>query len=206
MDESVGKEYENNTKGAKDARPGIEDIMESLVKITLGGVGGTVIGLSLEKRLEAMKLTTAEGIAAAARRKRGRMTTHQLNLVTAWALSCLVFCSIIESSRLTSPSTWILKQIEATNGRSYGAALDNKIMKACTITVADYSIGGALAGATCSFGRNMYSSRNYSVMKLGRLRKFSGFLSGLALGVTAGTFQAAIDYGTSVLTISNDLG
>jgi len=198
MDESV-KVYENN---AKDARPGIEDIMESLVKITLGGVGGTVIGLSLEKRLEVMKLTTAEGIAAAARRKRGRVTTHQLNLVTAWALSCLVFCTIIETSRLTSPSTWILKQI---NGRSYSTALDIKIMKAPAITIADYSIGGALAGVTCSFGRNMYSSRNYSLMKLGRPRKFSGFLSGLALGLTAGAFQAAIDYGTSMLKNSNDL-
>jgi len=198
MDESV-KEYEH---GTKDARPGIEDIMESLVKITLGGVGGTVIGLSLEKRLEVMKLTTAEGIAAAARRKRGRVTTHQLNLVTTWALSCLVFCTIIETSRLTSPSTWILKQI---NGRSYGTALDIKIMKAPAITVADYSIGGALAGATCSFGRTMYSSRNYSPMKLGRPRKFSGFLSGLALGLTAGSFQAAIDYGTLMLKNSNDL-
>ena len=80
---------------------------------------------------------------------------------------------------------------------------DFKTTKAPVITVADHSIGGAIAGVTCSFGRRMYS-KNLTVVKLGRSRTISGFLSGLALGVAAGTAQAAIDYGTTMLQTSND--
>lgn len=111
MEEGIGKEqteYDNE----KDYRTSdessidifdMEDIMESMVKISFCGLGGTVIGLSLEKRLESMKLTTAEGIAAAARRKRGGMrTAHQSNLVTTWALSCIAFSSIIEVRTFSS--------------------------------------------------------------------------------------------------------
>ena len=103
MEEEIGKEqteYDNE----KDYRTSdessidifdMEDIMESMVKISFCGLGGTVIGLSLEKRLESMKLTTAEGIAAAARRKRGGMrTAHQSNLVTV--LITLITVAITE--------------------------------------------------------------------------------------------------------------
>jgi hypothetical protein len=104
MEEAIGKEQTeyDNEKDAGETESSIdifdmEDIMESMVKISFCGLGGTVIGLSLEKRLESMKLTTAEGVTAAARRKRGGMrTAHQSNLVTAWALSCIAFSSIIE--------------------------------------------------------------------------------------------------------------
>lgn len=90
------------------------------------------------------------------------------------------------------------------NGTTYGTiGGDFKTTKSHFITVADYSIGGAIAGVTCSFGRRMYS-KNFTVVKLGRSRTISGFLSGLALGVAAGSAQAAIDYGTSVLRTSND--
>jgi hypothetical protein len=80
---------------------------------------------------------------------------------------------------------------------------DFKTTKSPVITVADHSIGGAIAGVTCSFGRRMYS-KNLTVVKLGRSRMISGFLSGLALGVAAGTAQAAIDYGTTILQTFND--
>lgn len=176
----------------------MEDIMESMTRITFCGLGGTIVGLSLEKRLESMKLTTAEGVAAAARRKRGKIaSSHQASypLSMTWAVSCMVFCSVIEVSRLTSPCTWIVKQVEGINGKPYSwLAYSKSGTKPAVISIADYSIGGAIAGVVCSFGRRMYS-RN-SVMKLHGPGRIAGFFPGLALGITAGTIQSAIDYGT----------
>ncbi len=180
----------------------MEDVMESMTRITFCGLGGTIVGLSLEKRLESMKITTAEGVAAAARRKRGKSVySHQPSfpLSATWAISCMVFCSIIEVSRLTSPSTWIIKELEATQGTSFSLSKDGENSKStdATISVADYSIGGAIAGVVCSFGRRMYS-QNVAV-KLHSPRRFSGLLPGLAIGVAAGTIQSAIEYGKNLL-------
>mmetsp|Transcript_7455 Transcript_7455/g.16027 ORF Transcript_7455/g.16027 Transcript_7455/m.16027 type:complete len:214 (-) Transcript_7455:466-1107(-) len=185
-----------------------QDIMESMMRITFCGLGGTIVGLSLEKRLEATKLTTAEGVAAAARRKRGQIaSSHQSSypLSVTWAVSCMVFCSIMEVSRLTSPSTRILKQVEAMSGTLFTFIEHdddpNSKKKSAVISVADYSIGGTIAGVVCSFGRRMYS-RN-SVMKLHGPRRLAGLLPGLALGIAAGTIQSAIDYGTERLKESS---
>ncbi len=175
------------------------DVMESMTRITFCGLGGTIVGLSLEKRLESMKITTAEGVVAAARRKRGKSaSSHRPSfpLSATWAISCMVFCSIIEISRLTSPSTWIAKQLEATTGTNLAYDKNNKSIQNA-ITVSDYSIGGAIAGGVSSFGRRMYS-RN-AVVKLHSPRRFYGVLPGLAIGVAAGTIQAAIAYGTDLL-------
>ena len=186
----------------------MEDIMESMTRITFCGLGGTVVGLSLEKRLESMKITTAEGIAAAARRKRGTIaSSHQpkFPLPMTWAVSCMVFCSIIEVSRLTSPSTWIVKKLEATKGTPWKfleSGSNNKSIEA-VISVADYAVGGAIAGVVCSFGRRMYSQN--SVAKIHSPRRFSGFLPGLAIGIAAGTIQSAIEYGTNLLNESSNM-
>ena len=179
----------------------MSDVMESMTRITFCGLGGTIVGLSLEKRLESMKITTAEGIAAAARRKRGKSATPQsLPLSVTWAVSCMVFCSIIEVSRLTSPSTWIAKQLQEATPTNLHAK--NSKWTDTAIVVSDYSIGGAIAGVVCSFGRRMYS-RN-AVVKLHSPRRFSGLLPGLAIGVAAGTIQSAIEYGTDLLKESGN--
>jgi len=183
----------------------MQDVMESMTRITFCGLGGTIIGLSLEKRLESMKITTAEGVAAAARRKRGKIaSSHQPSfpLSMTWAVSCMVFCSIIEVSRLTSPSTWIVKQLEAAQAipwNSTEGGSKNKSVETA-ISISDYSIGGAVAGVVCSFGRRMYSQN--AVLKLHSPRRLSGLLPGLAIGVAAGTIQSTIDYGTNLLNES----
>ena len=200
--------YDEENKNEENDEPpptpsfDMEDVMESMTRITFCGLGGTIVGLSLEKRLESMKITTAEGVAAAARRKRGKtVSSHQQSfpLSATWAVSCMVFCSIIEVSRLVSPSTWVVKQLEAAQGTSWNISKDGETSKstAAAISVADYSIGGAIAGVVCSFGRQMYS-RN-AVVKMHSPRRFSGLLPGLAIGVAAGTIQSAIDYGTDLL-------
>ena len=207
MEEVSENQDGDNKQDEPSSSIDMEDIMESIVRITFCGLGGTIVGLSLEKRLESMKLTTAEGIAAAARRKRGRIGSSRQSafpLSMTWAVSCMVFCSVIEVSRLTSPSTWIVNQVEAINGTPYNFVnSDSKKTKSAIISVADYSIGGSIAGIVCSFGRRMYS-RN-TVAKLHSPRRFSGLLPGLALGVAAGTIQSAIDYGTDRLKASNTL-
>ena len=196
----------------------MEDVMESMTRITFCGLGGTIVGLSLEKRLESMKITTAEGVAAAARRKRGKMAhnSHQPSfpLSFTWAVSCIVFCSIIEVSRLASPSSWILKQLEATKGEPYSFSKgdgssntntnnNNNKSIATAISISDHSIGGAIAGVVFSFGRRMYSQN--TAVKMHSTRRFSGLLPGLAIGVAAGTIQSAINYGTDLVKESGAL-
>ena len=164
----------------------MEDLMESMTRITFCGLGGTIVGLSLEKRMESMKIATAEGVAAAARRKRGKIaSSHQsaFPLSMTWAVSCMVFCSIIEVSRLSSPSTWIVNQANAITGKPLDISESNPNKKtiAAAVSVSDHSIGGSIAGVVCSFGRRMYS-RN-SVVRVHSPRRFSGLLpdSSLAL-------------------------
>lgn len=193
----TNEENANQVNGSTSSD--MTDVMESMTRITFCGLGGTIVGLSLEKRLESMKITTAEGVVAAARRKRGKsVASHQPSfpLSATWAISCMVFCSIIEISRLTSPSTWIAKQLEATTGTNLMDDKTNKSIQSA-ITVSDYSIGGAVAGVVSSFGRRMYS-RN-AVVKLHSPRRFYGLLPGLAIGIAAGTIQTAIEYGTDLL-------
>mmetsp|Transcript_973 Transcript_973/g.2087 ORF Transcript_973/g.2087 Transcript_973/m.2087 type:complete len:211 (-) Transcript_973:417-1049(-) len=196
-------EQQDGGNEVEELPPSIDtrDVMESMMRITFCGLGGTIVGLSLEKRLEAMKLTTAEGVAAAARRKRGKIASSNQSsypLSMTWAVSCMVFCSIMEVSRLTSPTTRIWKQVETMNEApiTFFKNDDDSDSKtrAALISVADYSIGGAVAGVVCSFGRRMYS-RN-SAMALHSPRRLAGFLPGLALGIAAGTIQSAIEYGT----------
>jgi hypothetical protein len=194
-----------NIENEQSSSINMEDIMESMTRITFCGLGGTIVGLSLEKRLESMKITTAEGVAAAARRKRGKIASSQqpaFPLSMTWAVSCMVFCSIIEVSRLMSPSTWIVKQSKGTLWHFSEGGSNNKSI-AAAISVSDYSIGGAIAGAVCSFGRRMYS-RN-AALKIHSPRRFSGLLPGLAIGVAAGTIQSAIEYGTDMLKDSSTM-
>lgn len=198
MEQEHQEDNENEALSSID----MEDVMESMTRITFCGLGGTIIGLSLEKRLESLKITTAASVAAAARRKRGKiLSSHQatIPLSVTWAISCMVFCSIIEVSRLSSPSTWILKQLQSTNKTQLGFPefnLSNR-SRETAISVADHSFGGAVAGVVCSFGRRMYSQT--SVAKIYSPRRFSGLVPGLAIGFVAGTIQSAIEYGTHSL-------
>mmetsp|Transcript_3687 Transcript_3687/g.9649 ORF Transcript_3687/g.9649 Transcript_3687/m.9649 type:complete len:208 (+) Transcript_3687:146-769(+) len=196
-------EDETNEETQQISSIDMENVMESMTRITFCGLGGTIVGLSLEKRLESLKITTAEGIAVAARRKRGAIASSRrqsLPLPATWAVSCMVFCSIIEASRLASPTTWIATKLDFVpkgTPSSASEGISNDKSTAAAILVADHSIGGSIAGVVCSFGRRMYS-RNSGV-KMHSYPRFSGLLPGLAIGVVAGTVQFGIQYGTDVL-------
>ena len=115
-------------------------MMESIVRITLAGLGGSIIGLSVEKRLEAMRVTTAASLTAAARRKRSPlspMATSKLVLTPSisWGLSCMMFCAIIETCRLTSPATWLFGTVQnilttmTLDGENVGRTRDGQLLQ-----------------------------------------------------------------------------
>jgi hypothetical protein len=205
-DESLSHAVSDDDESSVSLPPiDMEDIMESMVRITLAGCGGSIVGLSLEKRLESMRVNTAAGLSAAARRRRSPMAT--VNLPVTWGVSCMVFCSIIEASRLTSPSTILLTQTglyqdllgnKNTVGEntSFVGHLKHKRQPAI-ITMADYTIGGLFAGLAGSFGRQFQMQKS-----MARIHhppgKFFGVGPGLALGLFAGCMQAATDYGMTL--------
>ncbi|KAL3917042.1 MAG: hypothetical protein SGILL_004896 [Bacillariaceae sp.] len=189
--------------------------MESMMRITLAGCGGSIVGLSLEKRLEQMRVNTAAGLSASARRKRSPTATVNVNLPITWGVSCMVFCTIIEASRLTSPSTILLTQLmgykntdDALNSgnqqdrRNSSSTLTTDASNAIVTTIADYTIGGLFAGLAGSFGRQFQMQRRslarINMHHQGLAGRFFGVGPGVALGLFAGCIQAATDYGMAL--------
>jgi hypothetical protein len=186
-----------NDSGGLDDNAYLENVMESVVRVTLAGLGGSMVGLSQEKRLESMRVVTGAAATAAARRKRSP-SSQLMNLPLTWAISCMAFSAIIETSRLTSPSSWIYQNLEANGIVTENAGLGTKI-KPSAITIADYTIGGAVAGIAGSFGRNTHLRKRLPSSMLRGSQRFFGLVPGIALGVVAGTLQVATDLGVAYL-------
>jgi hypothetical protein len=188
-DDGAGDDQKVDNENSIDT----ETLMESVVRVTLAGLGGSVAGLSQEKRLESMRVVTGAAATAAARRKRSP-SAQLMNLPLTWAISCMAFCTIIETSRLTSPSTLILQNIEGSKTDSSG--LFGRITPSI-ITIADYTIGGAAAGIAGSFGRNTYLRKRLPSAMFRGSQRFFGLVPGIALGVVAGCLQVATDRGVA---------
>jgi hypothetical protein len=67
-----------------------------------------------------------------------------------------------------------------------------------SITIADYTIGGLLAGLTGSVGQHFYMKRSTISTRIPSPGKYFGVGPGLGLGLMAGCLQAATDYGILV--------
>jgi hypothetical protein len=180
----------------------LEPLLESIVRITLAGLGGSFVGLSQEKRLEAIRVVTGAASAAAARRRRS-LSTQISNLPLTWAISCMAFCVIIETSRLTSPTSRILNQWRITgrndNETEVGDENDDDSMVRALTTMGDFTLGGAVAGIAGSFGRNTHLRQRLPSAMFKGPRRFFGLVPGLALGLAAGILQASADYGQASL-------
>lgn len=163
-----------------------ERLMESIVRISFAGLGGSIIGLGQKGRLESMRVLTGAAATAAARRKRS--PAPQMNMPLTMALSCMVFCTILETSRLTSPSSSLLESQYLKPPIEESDKLHSAI-----ITVSDFTIGGAMAGLAGSFGKT--SQRRLPIAAFRGSGRFFGFLPGVFLGIAAGSVQAAADYG-----------
>jgi hypothetical protein len=169
-----------------------EPLMESIVRVTLAGLGGSLVGLSQEKKFESMRVVTGAASAAAARRKRSP-SAPMSNLPLTWAISCMTFCVIIETSRLTSPTSLVWTAL----GRDENS-LDTSL-SAPIRTIGDYTFGGAVGGIAGSFGRNTHLRQRLPSAMFKGPRRFFGLLPGAALGFAAGVLQASTDYGVAYL-------
>jgi hypothetical protein len=169
-----------------------EPLMESIVRVTLAGLGGSLVGLSQEKKFESMRVVTGAASAAAARRKRSPSAPIS-NLPLTWAISCMTFCVIIETSRLTSPTSLVWTAL-----RRDESSLDTSL-SAPIRTIGDYTFGGAVGGIAGSFGRNTHLRQRLPSAMFKGPRRFFGLLPGMVLGFAAGVLQASTDYGVVYL-------
>jgi hypothetical protein len=176
----------------------LEPLLESVVRVTLAGLGGSFVGLSQEKRLEAIRVVTGAASAAAARRRRS-LSTQISNLPLTWAISCMAFCVIIETSRLTSPTSRILNQwrITGRNDKKIEVGDENDSMVRALTTTGDFTLGGAVAGIAGSFGRNTHLRQRLPSAMCKGPRRFFGLVPGLALGCAAGIISASADYASA---------
>jgi hypothetical protein len=110
-----------------------------------------------------------------------------------WATSCMTFHVIIETSRLTSPTSLVWTAL----GRDENS-LDTSL-SAPIRTVGDHAFGGAAGGVAGSFGQNTrLHQRPPSAMFEGP-RQFFGLLPGMVLGFAVGVLQALTDCGVVCL-------
>lgn len=167
---------------------------ESVVRVTFAGLGGAILGLGQEKLQSRMRVLTGSALTAAARRKRSPITS-QLNMPWTMALSCMAFCAVVETTRLTSPSSIIL-QWRNSLGKIEPSGTSEAVRSAA-ITISDFTIGGAFAGIAGSLGKT--SRTRIPIAALRGSGRFFGLGPGMALGMIAGSFQAAADFGIDYL-------
>jgi hypothetical protein len=191
-------EYNGSSSDQKHRNESSMDLnllMESAARVTLAGFGGSIVGLSQEKRIASMRVVTGAAATAAARRKRSP-SSQIMNLPLTWAISCMAFCTIIETSRLASPSSRILRNLESSGFRTGNSGF-NESLTSAGVTISDYTVGGAVAGIAGSIGRNTQLRKRLPSAMLRGSQRFFGLVPGIALGVAAGTLQAATDYGVA---------
>lgn len=185
----------------------LEEAMESVVRITLAGLGGSMLGLSQERKLESMRVVTGAAATAAARRKRAP-SAQLANLPLAWAISCMAFCAMIEASRRLAPSSLLILSIipdrqndnSTTTGSQEGFVVANpRFFQTFLGTVADFTFGGAMGGFAASMGRNSHLRKHLPSSMLRGSQRFFGVLPGIALGFVAGIVQASTDAGIAYL-------
>ena len=149
-------------------------MFESVARVSLATVGGGWAGMAMQKKQPPNY--------PSGRRPR----VQQGHLPRQWALSCCLFCAILETMRLTSPSTILYHQFakamrsEDTDTKDLQAptpTIQNPLTEAALV-VADYTIGGLLAGGAAAVVRPMVG----------------GVVLGTGLGAAAGILQGSILY------------
>jgi hypothetical protein len=167
--------------------------MESVVRITLAGLGGSILGLSQEHKLQSMRVVTGAAASAAARRKRVESNT---NVPLQWAISCMAFCTLIETSRRLSPTKRMMETIFTNDGAT---TIQPSPFTTAAWTISDYTIGGGVGGLAASMGRQTHLRKQLPPSIMSGSKRFFGVVPGLALGFAAGICQAATDGGIAYL-------
>jgi uncharacterized membrane protein len=194
-----------------------EDTLESLVRITLAGFGGSVVGRAQQRQQAGMVNTSSSASTSSStssnnrRRQRPPMAAAQVNQINilgnqprTWALSCMIFALILETSRKSSPTTTLLQSV---------SSMDEDSVKHTAITaVGDYTLGGTaagLVGALAGWTQKARTTLSANAMQLpasilsskaGRRPLILwGLGAGMSLGFVAGLFQAGVDVGNIYL-------
>lgn len=216
-------------------------IAETLTRITFAGFGGSLYGLTLEKQqqvldrqssvaLATLSKTTTKQIGPVRRmyppivsphskfyqrqnNLLGSIQSGSTNFALTWAISCMMFVSILESSRITSPTSKILISLGTVPylgiGEEYSlfdGDLDSELRRVVFVAMSDYTIGGAVAGLAGAYARSgnptqSFPQISHPVVHARRSRPSItwGVGAGIGFGIIAGTFQALSDIVTTYI-------
>jgi len=220
-----------------------------MVRVTLAGFGGSIIGVAQHRKLEllqeaqyvqdqALRSTTTNmtNQTRTKSRRRGppirgssRPSRPQkiptTTLPAKWAFSCMAFVAVLETSKILSPSTWFVRQCELFHhrfpARQRQFALTDPMARSYR-TIADYTLGGAIAGLTGVLVRRRHwqqqsgasafflppeslqvvpptTASSYHKGRRGLALIVWGLTVGSTLGCLVGLFQAGIDAGNAYL-------
>lgn len=182
----------------------MEMFFESATRITLASFGGGLVGLALER-----SKSQSGGVGS---RRGPPILKPSLSQAKVWSLSCMMFALILETSRLSSPTSVIYKSIveQEDDPQNFDAQLRRKGF----VLVGDYTIGGAVAGLSGAMARREPPTRHKaasgsrgggttfnhtlrrSMVQAGRPPLVLwGLRWGMGLGFAAGLFQAASEVG-----------
>jgi hypothetical protein len=161
-------------------------------------------------------------------------------LPVAWALACMTFAGIVEGTRIISPTSvvWELMHGETMIDESSSSgshddddtvmhndeatipflqSINAKLLNSSMVTISDYMLGGAVAGALfkgsavrSSAGAKMdasimgISSSTFPTNSTVRGRTLSGIFPGAALGLLAGFAIVAMDH--AQILVEENLG
>jgi len=146
-------------------------VLNSFIRMTMAGFGGAVAGLAMAKSHRQNKMVL--GAAVVRRGKPYHSSTE--SLPTTWAVACMTFAGIVETTQLANPTRIIVP--------------DNKRYSKYVSKALDMALGGALAGA-------IFRGATKSIAPP---RIMAGVGPGLALGALAGVAQATAEYVTDEL-------
>jgi hypothetical protein len=140
------------------------NVLQSFLRMTTAGFGGALVGLALGRNT-----ATARSVV-----QRGK-PYRDAALPTSWAVACITFTGIVETTHLMAPTRRVL-----------WAEVNPYVAKAI-----DMTMGGALAGAMFR-GAQIRSANSPAPMVTPRI--MAGLGPGLLLGLVAGVLQAGLEY------------
>lgn len=165
--------------------------MESLVRITFVGSGGSLVGLALQKQ-QSFTATPRPVVLA---------NSNYKHLPMTWALSCMLFALVMETSRIVSPTSSLLTHWSSSSSKEesfyYG-----KYQTMAATAIGDCTVGGMVAGLAGVLGMHR-QQRNRGGG--GPILIAWGLGVGALLGGLLGTIQAGIDVGNVYLLEQQNL-
>lgn len=176
----------------------LEEVMESLVRISFAGFGGSLVGMAMEHQQQQLTAPQQQRLPPNVLRRAGK--TSGTPMAWTWAVSCSIFVFLLESSRKTSPTTTLIQAVEhyqqmVSSSTTTVVSLPHYQTKALT-TMSDMALGGSVAGLA---GSTALRNRQFTSGLVPRNLAMWGWSVGLGLGLLAGIFQAAADIGDDYL-------